>query len=100
METPGVRGRHRGAADQEGAGPAAATVTGPIFLIVDGFSLHTARAVRDFAAHPHGRLRLFSLPAHAPDPNPNEWVNQNIKAQVARQAVTDEHELTAAMHRL
>lgn len=75
------------------------TVTGPIFLIVDGSSIHTARAVGDFAARTHGRLRLFFLPGYAPDLNPDEWVNQNIKARIAREAVTDEHELAAAVHR-
>ncbi|MER5624228.1 transposase [Streptosporangium sp. NPDC002544] len=75
------------------------TVTGLIFLIVDGSSIHTARAVRDFVARTGGRLRLFFLPGYAPDLNPDEWVNQNIKARVAREAVADEHELAAAMHR-
>ncbi|MFC7640312.1 IS630 family transposase [Streptosporangium lutulentum] len=75
------------------------TITGPIVLIVDGSSIHTARAVGDFVARTGGRLRLFFLPAYAPEVNPDEWVNQNVKARVARQAVADEHELAAAMHR-
>ncbi|MEV6867361.1 IS630 family transposase [Streptosporangium subroseum] len=75
------------------------TITRPIFLIVDGSSVHTARAVGDFVARTGGRLRLFFLPAYAPDLNPDEWVNQNVKARVAREAVADEHELAAAMHR-
>ena len=74
------------------------TVAGTIFLIVDGSSIHTAAAVRDFVARTGGRLRLFFLPAYAPDLNPDEWVNQNLKARVAREAVADEHELAAAMH--
>ncbi|WP_326640012.1 IS630 family transposase [Streptosporangium sp. NBC_01755] len=40
------------------------TVTGPILLIVDGSSIHTARAVGDFVARTGGRLRLFFLPAY------------------------------------
>ncbi|GGL51567.1 hypothetical protein GCM10014719_61100 [Planomonospora parontospora subsp. antibiotica] len=75
------------------------TITRPIVLIVDGSSIHTARAVRDFVARTGGRLRLFFLPAYAPELNPDEWVNQNIKARAAREAVADEHELAAAMHR-
>ena len=74
------------------------TVTGPIFLIVDGSSIHTAAAVRDFVARTSGRLRLFFVPAYAPDLNPDEWVNQNLRARVAREAVANEHELAAAMH--
>ncbi|WP_307827589.1 IS630 family transposase [Planomonospora sp. ID82291] len=74
------------------------TIRRPIVLIVDGSSIHTARAVRDFVARTGGRLRLFFLPAYAPDLNPDEWVNQNVKARAAREAVADEHELAAAMH--
>jgi transposase len=74
------------------------TVTGLIFLVVDGSSIHTARAVGDFVARTGGRLRLFFLPAYAPDLNPDEWVNQNLKARVAREAVADEQGLAAAMH--
>ncbi|GAA0849834.1 transposase [Streptosporangium amethystogenes subsp. fukuiense] len=37
------------------------TVTGLIFLMVGGSSIHTARAVGDFVAHTGGRLRLFFL---------------------------------------
>ncbi|MBG0831743.1 hypothetical protein HS041_28910 [Planomonospora sp. ID67723] len=51
-----------------------------------------------FVARTGGRLRLFFLPAYAPEPNPDEWVNQNLRTRVARQAVADEHELAAAMH--
>ncbi|GAT68732.1 transposase [Planomonospora sphaerica] len=75
------------------------TITRPIVLIVDGSSIHTARAVRDFTAPSGGRLRLFFLLACAPELNPDEWVNQNIKARAARKGVADEHELAAAMHR-
>ncbi|GGL57795.1 hypothetical protein GCM10014719_69030 [Planomonospora parontospora subsp. antibiotica] len=75
------------------------TITRPIVLIVDGSSIHTARAVRDFTARSGGRLRLFFLPAYAPELNPDEWVNQNIKARTAREAVADEHEPAAVMHR-
>ncbi|WP_406318382.1 hypothetical protein OHA77_13410 [Streptosporangium sp. NBC_01639] len=28
-----------------------------------------------------------------------EWANQNLKVRAAREAVADEHELAAAMHR-
>jgi transposase len=73
------------------------TIIRPIVLIVDGSSIHTARAVRDFA-RTGGRLRLVFLPAYAPDLDPDEWVNQNIKARAVRAAAADEHELAAAVH--
>ncbi|MBG0833117.1 hypothetical protein HS041_36030 [Planomonospora sp. ID67723] len=44
-----------------------------------------------------GRLRLFFLPAYAPELNPDESVDQNVRARTARAAVADEHEPAAAM---
>jgi transposase len=38
-------------------------VTRPVFLVLDGHSVHRARLVRDYVATCHGRLRLFFLPA-------------------------------------
>ncbi|MBG0831675.1 IS630 family transposase [Planomonospora sp. ID67723] len=74
------------------------SITQPIFLVVDGSSIHTAAAVGRFVARTGGRLRLFFLPAYVPELNADEWVNQNLRTRVARQAVADEHGLAAAMH--
>ncbi|MGH3319345.1 MAG: IS630 family transposase [Nocardioidaceae bacterium] len=51
----------------------------PIFLIVDGSSVHKAKRVRQFVAGTQGRLRLFFLPPYSPELNPDEWVNKNVK---------------------
>lgn len=51
----------------------------PIFLIVDGSSVHTAKVVRDFVASTEGRLRLYFLPPYSPELNPDEWVWKNVK---------------------
>lgn len=53
-------------------------VTGKIFLIVDGSSVHTAKEVRDFVRNEE-RLRLFFLPPYSPELNPDEWVWKNVK---------------------
>ena len=53
-------------------------VTGKIFLIVDGSSVHTAKEVKEFVRDEE-RLRLFFLPPYSPELNPDEWVWKNVK---------------------
>ena len=42
-----------------------------ITLIVDGHPTHKTKAVRDFVASMHGRLRLYILPGYSPELNPD-----------------------------
>jgi transposase len=51
----------------------------PIFLILDGHSIHHSRPVRDFVASQEGRLRLFFLPPYSPELNPDEQVWNYVK---------------------
>ena len=51
----------------------------PVFLILDGHSIHRSRAVRDFVAGQEGRLRLFFLPPYSPELNPDEQVWNYVK---------------------
>lgn len=51
----------------------------PIFLILDGHSIHRSRVVRDFVASTQGRLRLFVLPPYSPELNPDEQVWNYVK---------------------
>ena len=53
--------------------------TGPVFCIVDNHPVHRAKDVAEFVASADGALRLFRLPAYAPQLNPDEWVWQNVK---------------------
>jgi transposase len=51
-----------------------------VVLIVDGHPAHRARIVRDFvAAHPE-LIELHFLPGYAPELNPAEMLNQDVKA--------------------
>ena len=56
-----------------------ADVTGKIFLITDGSSVHTAKEVKEFIATTEGRLQLRFLPSYSPELNPDEWVWKNVK---------------------
>jgi transposase len=51
----------------------------PVFLILDGHSIHRSRPVRDFVARQDGRLRLFFLPPYSPELNPSEQVWNYVK---------------------
>jgi transposase len=69
---------------------------GPVFLIVDGHPVHRAKAVAEYVANTHGRLRLFRLPSYSPELNPDEWVWKNVKHDtVGRQATTGPDDFTA-----
>ena len=51
----------------------------PIFLIVDGHSVHRSAAVSKFVASTKGRLQIFFLPPYSPELNPDEQVWNHLK---------------------
>jgi transposase len=51
-----------------------------IFVIADQAPAHIAKKVQTFVAH-EKRLKLFYLPAHSPDFNPDEGVWSHLKSQ-------------------
>jgi transposase len=56
-----------------------------VFLIVDNLKVHHAARVKKWvAAHAH-EIELFYLPAYAPDHNPDEYLNNDLKQQLRRQ---------------
>ena len=59
----------------------------PIFLIVDGSSVHKAKIVKKYVASTRGRWELFFLPPYSPELNPDEWVNKNVKHDKIARAV-------------
>jgi len=68
----------------------------PVFLVVDGSSVHKARIVKDYVASTKGRLELFFLPPYSPELNPDEWVNKNVKHdRIARAVPLTRDELKA-----
>jgi transposase len=53
---------------------------GKIFLIVDNYRPHKSEEVKEFLKTCRGRLELFYLPPYAPELNPDELLNQELKA--------------------
>ena len=56
--------------------------TGPVLLIVDNYSSHTARVVADWLGE-HPRLRLFYLPTYCSHLNPVEAIWLRLKDTIA-----------------
>jgi transposase len=56
-----------------------------VFLIVDNLKVHKAGKVQAWAeSHAH-EIELFHLPSYAPDHNPSEYLNNDLKQQLRRQ---------------
>jgi transposase len=50
-----------------------------IHLICDNHSTHHAKLVKAWVAEHSERIELHFLPAHSPEPNPDEQLNQDVK---------------------
>ena len=61
----------------------------PIFLVVDGHSIHKSAAVKKFVSEQNGNLKLFFLPPYSPHLNPDEQVWAHVKRKVSRKLVVD-----------
>jgi transposase len=53
-----------------------------VFLIVDHHPAHDAAAVADRLARHRQRIELFSLPNRAPELNPDEYLNDDLKGTI------------------
>lgn len=55
-----------------------------LFLIVDNLRVHKAKAVTAWVAEHSDLIELFYLPPYAPDTNPDELLNNDLKQAIAR----------------
>jgi transposase len=58
------------------------STTGKVFLIVDRLRAHMTPAVQAWVAAHRDRLEVFYLPRYAPELNPDEYLNNDLKGQV------------------
>jgi transposase len=58
------------------------STTGKIFLIVDRLKVHQSGVVTEWVAAHADRLELFELPRRAPERNPDEYLNNDVKRAV------------------
>jgi transposase len=53
-----------------------------VFLIVDNLQVHRAKTVREWIEKHHKHIELFFLPSYCPELNPDEYLNNTVKAQL------------------
>ena len=55
-----------------------------IFLIVDNLRVHHAKKVQKWAKRHKGEIEIFFLPPYSPEHNPDEYLNQDVKAHLRK----------------
>src|SRR3954452_6687580 len=71
-----------------------------VFLIVDHLSVHEAAAVERWLSDKTDRIEVFYLPKYAPERNPDEYLNCDIKANINTDGLPkDREELRGKLHR-
>ena len=69
-----------------------------VYLIVDGHPVHRSKKVGEWLERHAERIRLFRLPGYSPDLNPDELLNNDVKANaVGRRRPGDRDELVAGV---
>ena len=58
------------------------STTGKVFLIVDRLRAHMTPAVQRWVAAHRERIEVFYLPSYAPELNPDEYLNNDLKGRV------------------
>jgi transposase len=56
-----------------------------VFLVVDNLRVHHAKVVMAWVEANKDKIELFFLPPYAPECNPDEFVNNDVKQAMARQ---------------
>jgi transposase len=71
-----------------------------VFLIVDHLGVHEAAAVDQWLADKTDRIEVFYLPKYAPERNPDEYLNCDLKANINTDGLPkDREELRAKLRR-
>ena len=66
----------------------------PLILLTDHVSFHHSKTVREFVRAHRAQLRIFFLPKHCPDLNPDEQVGNEIKHnKIGKQPVKGKKDL-------
>ena len=55
-----------------------------VFLVVDNLKVHHAKKVKAWVHRHRHEIELFYLPAYAPEHNPDEYLNHDLKQQLRR----------------
>ena len=55
-----------------------------VFLILDNLRAHHSRPVKDWLAERKPRIEVFYLPSYAPELNPDERLNADLKHEIRK----------------
>ena len=67
---------------------------------MDHLSVHEAAAVDEWSADKKDRIEVFFLPKYAPERNPDEYLNCDVKANINTDGLPkDREELQEKLHR-
>lgn len=55
---------------------------GKLFLIIDNLPAHKTNKVKSWLDDNNGKVQLFYLPVYSPELNPDEYLNQDLKANI------------------
>jgi transposase len=67
--------------------------TKPVYVVVDGHSIHKARLIRDYVDSLKGNLKLIYLPPYSPHLNPGEQVSAHVKRHVSKRFVQSKDDM-------
>jgi transposase len=71
-----------------------------VFLIVDNLSVHEAAAVEEWLADKRATIEVFYLPKYAPERNPDEYLNCDVKGNINADGLPkDREELKGKLQR-
>jgi transposase len=77
-----------------------AGATKKVSLIVDHLSVHEAAAVEQWLSDKTDQIEVFYLPKYAPERNPDEYLNCDVKANINTDGLPkDREELQGKLHR-
>lgn len=68
-----------------------------VYLIVDGHPVHKAKVVKQWLKERAQRIEMFLLPGYAPELNPDELLNHDVKQAVGKVRPRNRDELKSAM---
>ena len=69
-----------------------ADATKKVFLVVDNLSVHDANAVKEWTADKKHKIEVFFLPKYAPERNPDEYLNCDVKTNINTDGLPEDRE--------
>jgi transposase len=67
--------------------------TRKVFLIVDRHRAHRSKQVQQWLTEHENVIRVFYLPSYCPELNPDEFLNQDVKAHLGRKRLKNKVEM-------